>query len=147
MKKLKVIITGVLSGMALIVMTQAAISSQSIGSTFKASESESTVVQQDPLWISISIVNPALPDTNPANQRVEEAPTDAEPTGICSTLNTGQICSVKLDFSSADEAEVADLLDQLTDPMQPNPTIQNFLDTGAKHSGPGETPVYARLAN
>lgn len=148
MKSVKNIIKGVLSAIALTMVVQTGVATEVIpSSTNQPSEGERIIVQQDDRWIAVSIINPGLPETNPENQRVEEAPTQTEPSSGCSTSNTGQICSVKLDFSSADQEEIADLLDQLDNPSQPNPTIDDFMEAGAKHAGPGETPVYARLTS
>lgn len=104
-----------------------------------------TNAQQGDLWIPVSIIDPSEPDTNPDNLRAEAAPTSTAPTGDCSIAHTGPVCYVELNFSDADEEEILDLLDQLEDESLPNPTIQDFLDAGAKHAGPFETPVYARL--
>lgn len=143
MEKIKNIISGVLSVAVLFMAVQV-----SIAGTIVPTEdvTDIEIIQTGEQWIAVSIINPSNPETDATNQRVEEEPEETEPSGACSTLNTGQICSVKLNLSAADEDEVQDLIDQLNDPMQPNPTIQDFLNAGATYTGPGNSPEYSRFA-
>lgn len=160
MEKMKKIIAGILSVAVFFMAVQVSIAGQSSVksptadqtyelTTVKNTEAGITaakIIQTGEQWIAVSIINPSNPETDATNQRVEEEPEETEPSGDCSTLNTGPICSVKLNLSAADEDEVQDLIDQLNDPMQPNPTIQDFLNAGATYTGPGNSPEYSRFA-
>lgn len=158
MEKIKNIISGVLSGVVLFMAVQVSIAGQSSAKSSAADETEelmtikntetgitaAKIIQTGELWVAVSIINPSNPETDATNQRVEEEPEETEPSGSCSPLNTGPICSVKLDFTNADEDEVDDLITQLNDPMQPNPTIQDFLDADAEYTGPINDAEYSR---
>lgn len=78
------------------------------------------------VWVEVFITDTS-DEENPENQEVinqGQAPN-------CDPENNGQICSVELDLSLADEEDVADLMDQINESSAPNPTIQDFLDLQA----------------
>jgi hypothetical protein len=55
------------------------------------------------------------------------------PSGTCSEP-AGTICAIELDFEGANQSQVDDLLAQLEDEEEPNPTLQDFINAGASVS-------------
>lgn len=53
------------------------------------------------------------------------------PSSPCDQL-TGDLCAVELDLQNVNSTNLENLYDQMDNPSQPNPTLQNFLDAGAQ---------------
>ncbi|GGC47831.1 hypothetical protein GCM10011386_44960 [Parapedobacter defluvii] len=163
MKKMKNIITGVLSGAVLFMAIQVGVAHEKtkdfvnkleIKQSTEAWELARTVamlqasktissmyfVQGGNMWFAVNATG-----TQPSDQKVSQQPTTSTPSGDCLTTNTGQICSVLLNTSSIEDTEAYEELKERIGTANP-PSIQDFLDLGATYTGPGNTPVYARLA-
>lgn len=163
MKKIKNIITGVLSGAVFFIAMQVGVAHEQVGTpvdkvevkesveawvlahtlaTLNAGKTTSPIyaIQGGNMWFAVNATG-----SQPSDQKVSEQPTTSTPSGDCLTTNTGQICSVLLNTSPITDTEAYEELKERIGTENP-PSIQDFLDLGATYTGPGNTPVYARLA-
>jgi len=137
--KTKRIITAALPIAMLFLAFQVAVAKKSptsFKSLFQKEHVQSSIadftVLADTMWFPVTING--LDDQDPESQDVYDQPTNQTPSGDCDPENQGKVCSVGLDLSGITSQEAYnELLNQIDDDSQPNPTIQDFLDIGATY--------------
>lgn len=138
MKKIKSIITGILSGavfflaMQIGVAQEKAVASAGEKVEVKVSTERGTFSGLSNQWVQLEI---AGTPTNPADQVViEEGNSDPD----CNEPS-GEICAVELNYDPS-APMIAALLDRIGGPNPP--TVAEFITAGATYTGPGSTPLY-----
>ncbi len=139
MKKIKNIITGILSVAVFFMAVQVGLANESSANSSSIDMNEqlhktisSFTIQTDTMWFPVTITG--LDDEDPEDQSASAEPTNQKPTGECAPENTGPVCAVGLDISGVtDQTAYSALINRINEPSETNPTIQEFLDIGATY--------------
>ncbi len=151
MEKIKNIITGILSVAMLFLSIQIGTakhiphikSDNVVNAEGSVISDNAFFLQTDTIyWFSVEIA-PLGDDEDHDDQLVNQMPAKPTPTGSCSPSLTGEVCSVQLDTRTVTNIPAFNaLIARIT--SGPQPSIQEFLDTGASLTGPLGTPNYSR---